>query len=366
MTLQSAMDHFEEMIRFNRVISLQSAEHRVAEYEAIARREGNCKLPASEFEMRDPYGSISRGPVYVLWFQDRQEFSYLISAVPLNYDDEPPMTGVSREELIQHIAYVIEDQNRVTYSDSNGSIMGWSPSSDYPNGFYTWQGVGDPDPRLITRESAEDYLTGNGIRSISDIMPRLSGRQKEDVYGETMEAIRSDDFEVTPDQVERHVQQAQQRQQQKTYGELIQDNIYEVINFGEKQCLGGERRPSTVDPTVYYMNGKRGTETDFLVNHYVSAFMVFHNFGPSYLKVYFYDNDTVKVMMYRNGEKVDRECTATLAPGTSAKIAGLMKEKADDLGLKDKPLSSIDCRAENVIPLGQEPADNILPFTARS
>jgi len=70
--------------------------------------------------------------------------------------------------------------------------------------------------------------------------------------------------------------------------------------------------------------------------------------------------------MYRNGEKVDRECTATLAPGTSAKIAGLMKEKADDLGLKDKPLSSIDCRAENVIPLWQEPADNILPFTARS
>ena len=364
MALPTAMKHFEDEIESNRKMSRMSAEQRVAEYEFKARQTGSCKLPASEFEMRDPYGSISRGPVYVLWFQDRQEFSYLISAVPQNFEDKPPMTGVSREELIQHIAYVIEDQNRVTYSDSNGSIMGWGPSPDYPNGFYTWQGVGDPDPRLITRESAEDYLTGNGIRSISEIMPRLSRRQKEDVYGETMEAIHSDDFEVTPDQVERHVQQAQQ--QQKTFGELIRDNIYEVINFGEKQCLGGKRRPSTVDPTVYYMNGKRGTETDFLVNHHVSVFMVFHKSGPGYLKVYFWDNDTVQVMMYRNGEKVDRECTATIAPGTSAKIAGLMKEKADDLGLKDKPLSSIDCRAENVIPLGQEPADNILPFTARS
>ena len=158
MTLQSAMDYFDEMIRFNREISLRSAGHRIEEYEQIARREGSCKMPASEFEKRTPTGSVSRGPVYVLWFQDRKEYSYLISAIPSTVEDAPPMVGVSREDLVKYIASVLEDQNRITYSDSNGSIMGWGPSPDYPNGFYTWQGVGDPDPRLITQESAEDYL----------------------------------------------------------------------------------------------------------------------------------------------------------------------------------------------------------------
>ncbi len=45
---------------------------------------------------------------------------------------------------------------------------------------------------------------------------RLSCSPAQDVIAETLEGIYSDDFEVTPDQVERHVKQAEERRNQET------------------------------------------------------------------------------------------------------------------------------------------------------
>lgn len=321
------------------------------------------------------------------WYQITYDgnYHYMVTATPPTLANPvPDWITLDRKGYMEYNAWDLERKTpgpygwpaKTTYADGNGTITGYvyRPGDENQRIYYQWQGK-DGASSMITREAVSDYFSARGIKTAKDLSWYMPGIIKEDVYGEAMAAIRAGDYEVNPDQVERHVQQAVERQRvqaiqapvKKTVGETVLDNLFEVINNGEKLCLGTQLRPATVDSTVYYMNGQNGTEFDYHTNRHLPPFMVFHKNGSGYMKVFFNKDDTVDVYLYPKGEQRPAQTAhADLAEGTTAMLGGLLLKQADDQKVWDSALKKIDFKVKSIQPLDANPADNILPFAARS
>lgn len=314
------------------------------------------------------------------WYQvqyDGKGYQYMVTAKPVTLEQpDPEWISLDRKGYIEYNAWDLERQtpgplgrdSKIVYEDVLGTITGYVlyPGDEHQSIKYLWRGA-DGASYMITRESVEKYFSDRGIKSLEDLSWYALGVIRENVIADTMEGIRSNDFEVTPDQVNSHVREVNQRKTEKTIGETTLDKLFDILNKGEKQCLGDQPRPGTVEPTVYYMNGKNGTEGDYQINRHLPAFMVFHRNEAGYMKVLFNKDDTVDVYLYPRGEQRPANTShLVIEEGTTALLGGLLKQQGDDKNLFDLPIAKIDFQVNAIKPLDANSADNILPFTARS
>ncbi|MCR4838868.1 MAG: hypothetical protein K5897_08060 [Eubacterium sp.] len=130
---------------------------------------------------------------------DGDEESFTIHTAPwLPYDEvidvwdimsEPELKKLEKKlsDEVRIGQYITKITNATTLNDLQNIEYGFMEDETFPR-------------RLIGR-----YSAAMNARRIE-----LGGEppEKEDVFGEAAEAIRSDDYEVTPDQVERHVKQS--------------------------------------------------------------------------------------------------------------------------------------------------------------
>ena len=99
--------------------------------------------------------------------------------------------------------------------------------------------------------------------------------------------------------------------------------------------------------SIYYMNGKNGTEFDWYVNEHISDFMVFYNDEKNLGAVKFtlYADGTVLIYIYGDkGNTVAQkiETSINITEQEMLNLAVILKKAADDKRIFDKGIDKID------------------------
>lgn len=126
--------------------------------------------------------------------------------------------------------------------------------------------------------------------------------------------------------------------------EIIKQNINEYLP---------EVKPSDLeeDGTVYYMNGKNGTEFDWYVNEHLPSFMVFYNDKQNLgaVKLSIYTNGGVVLYIYGDkGNKAIKEVQTSIevAENELFNLAVVLKSEADDKSVWDANIDEINTDVE--------------------
>lgn len=99
--------------------------------------------------------------------------------------------------------------------------------------------------------------------------------------------------------------------------------------------------------TVYYMNGRNGTEFDWYVNDHISDFMVFYNDEKNLgaLKLTLYNNGNIIIYIYGDkGNKLIRELESSIKVSEKEmlELAVILKYEADDKKIFNNSIDKID------------------------
>ena len=126
--------------------------------------------------------------------------------------------------------------------------------------------------------------------------------------------------------------------------EIIKQNINEYLPEVKTSDL-------EENGTVYYMNGKNGTEFDWYVNEHLPSFMVFyndeHNLGAVKLSIYT-DGEAVLYIYGDKGNKVVKEVKTSIevAENELFNLAVILKNEADDKRVWNANIDKINTDVE--------------------
>lgn len=126
--------------------------------------------------------------------------------------------------------------------------------------------------------------------------------------------------------------------------EIIKQNINEYLPEVKTSDL-------EENGTVYYMNGKNGTEFDWYVNEHFPSFMVFyndeHNLGAVKLSIYT-DGEVVLYIYGDKGNKVVKEVKTSIevAENELFNLAVILKNEADDKRVWNANIDKINTDVE--------------------
>ena len=126
--------------------------------------------------------------------------------------------------------------------------------------------------------------------------------------------------------------------------EIIRQNINEYLPEVEPGDL-------EENGTVYYMNGKNGTEFDWYVNEHLPSFMVFYNDEQNLgaVKLSIYTDGGVEVYIYGDkGNKVIKEVQTSIevAENELFNLAVILRSEADEKNVWDSSIDIINTDVE--------------------
>ena len=132
----------------------------------------------------------------------------------------------------------------------------------------------------------------------------------------------------------------------------ILNDIKEIVKQNINEYLL-EVKPSDLedDGTVYYMNGKHGTEFDWYVNGHLPSFMVFYNdeqnLGAVKLSIYI-DGQVVLYIYGDRGNKVIKEVQTSIevAENELFNLAVILRSEADEKSIWDASIEKINTDIE--------------------
>ena len=132
----------------------------------------------------------------------------------------------------------------------------------------------------------------------------------------------------------------------------ILDQIKKIIKENISEYLPGVKLNELEENgAVYYMNGKNGTEFDWLVNEHLPNFMVFYNdennLGAAKLSIY--DDGGILLYIYGDkGNKVVNEIKTSIdvTEEEMFKLAVILKNEADDKRVWDANIDRINTDIE--------------------
>lgn len=132
----------------------------------------------------------------------------------------------------------------------------------------------------------------------------------------------------------------------------ILNEIKEIIKQNINEYLA-EVKPSDLEDggTVYYMNGKNGTEFDWYVNEHLPSFMVFYNDEQNLgaVKLSIYTDGGVAVYIYGDkGNKVIKEVQTSIevAENELFNLAVILRSEADEKSIWDASIDKINTDVE--------------------
>lgn len=101
------------------------------------------------------------------------------------------------------------------------------------------------------------------------------------------------------------------------------------------------------DGTIYYMNGRNGTEFDWYVNNHVSDFFVFYNDANNLgaLKLTLYNDGNILIYIYGDkGNKLIKEIKTSIktTPKEMLNLAIILKYEADDKRIFNDSIDKIN------------------------
>lgn len=132
----------------------------------------------------------------------------------------------------------------------------------------------------------------------------------------------------------------------------ILNEIKEIIKKNLNEYLPEVKSSDLEDNgTVYYMNGKNGTEFDWYVNEYLPSFMIFYNDEQNLgaVKLSIYTDGGVVVYIYGDkGNKVIKEIQTSIeaAENELFNLAVILKSEADDKSFWDASIDKINTDVE--------------------
>ena len=132
----------------------------------------------------------------------------------------------------------------------------------------------------------------------------------------------------------------------------ILNEIKEIIKQNINEYLP-EVKPSDLEEngTVYYMNGKNGTQFDWYVNAHLPSFMVFYNdeqnLGAVKLSIYT-DGQVILYIYGDKGNKVIKEVKTSIevAENELFNLAVILKSEADDKSIWEASIDKINTDVE--------------------
>lgn len=132
----------------------------------------------------------------------------------------------------------------------------------------------------------------------------------------------------------------------------ILNEINQIIKQNINEYLP-EVKPSDLEEngTVYYMNGKNGTEFDWYVNEHLPGFMVFYNNKQNLgaVKLLIYIDGEVAIYIYGDkGNKLVKEVQTSIkvAENELFNLAVILKSEADDKNIWDASICKINTDVE--------------------
>ena len=132
----------------------------------------------------------------------------------------------------------------------------------------------------------------------------------------------------------------------------ILNEIKEIIKKNINEYLP-EVKPSDLEEngTVYYMNGKNGTEFDWYVNEHLPSFMVFYNDEQNLgaAKLLIYANGKVVLYLYEDkGNKLIKEIETSIEiiEDELFKLAVILKNETEDKDIWDESIDKVNMDVE--------------------
>lgn len=132
----------------------------------------------------------------------------------------------------------------------------------------------------------------------------------------------------------------------------ILNEIKEIIKKNINEYLP-EVKPSDLEEngTVYYMNGKNGTEFDWYVNEHLPSFMVFYNDEQNLgaAKLLIYANGKVVLYLYEDkGNKLIKEIETSIEiiEDELFKLAVILKNETEDKDILDESIDKVNMDVE--------------------
>lgn len=140
--------------------------------------------------------------------------------------------------------------------------------------------------------------------------------------------------------------------EEKKFMNRILNEIKEIIKKNINEYLP-EVKPSDLEEngTVYYMNGKNGTEFDWYVNEHLPSFMVFYNDEQNLgaAKLLIYANGKVVLYLYEDkGNKLIKEIETSIEiiEDELFKLAVILKNETEDKDIWDESIDKINMDVE--------------------
>lgn len=140
--------------------------------------------------------------------------------------------------------------------------------------------------------------------------------------------------------------------EEKKFMNRILNEIKEIIKKNINEYLP-EVKPSDLEEngTVYYMNGKNGTEFDWYVNEHLPSFMVFYNDEQNLgaAKLLIYVNGKVVLYLYEDkGNKLIKEIETSIEiiEDELFKLAVILKNETEDKDIWDESIDKVNMDVE--------------------
>ena len=140
--------------------------------------------------------------------------------------------------------------------------------------------------------------------------------------------------------------------EEKKFMNRILNEIKEIIKKNINEYLP-EVKPSDLEEngTVYYMNGKNGTEFDWYVNEHLPSFMVFYNDEQNLgaAKLLIYANGKVVLYLYEDkGNKLIKEIETSIEiiEDELFKLAVILKNETEDKDIWDESIDKVNMDVE--------------------
>lgn len=140
--------------------------------------------------------------------------------------------------------------------------------------------------------------------------------------------------------------------EEKKFMNKILNEIKEIIKKNINEYLP-EVKPSDLEEngTVYYMNGKNGTEFDWYVNEHLPSFMVFYNDEQNLgaAKLLIYANGKVVLYLYEDkGNKLIKEIETSIEiiEDELFKLAVILKNETEDKDIWDESIDKVNMDVE--------------------
>lgn len=140
--------------------------------------------------------------------------------------------------------------------------------------------------------------------------------------------------------------------EEKKFMNRILNEIKEIIKKNINEYLP-EVKPSDLEEngTVYYMNGKNGTEFDWYVNEHLPSFMVFYNDEQNIgaAKLLIYANGKVVLYLYEDkGNKLIKEIETSIEiiEDELFKLAVILKNETEDKDIWDESIDKVNMDVE--------------------